>query len=63
MKLYIARERYIETVELDNLEFQVSSSGLMIHTQFPHMGATPDGVVNCECCGKGVLEIKCPCPA
>ena len=38
----------------------MSSSGLMIHTQFPCMGATPDGVVNCECCGKGVLEIKCP---
>ena len=38
----------------------MSSCGLMIHSQFPHMGATPDGVVHCECCGKGVLEIKCP---
>lgn len=24
------------------------------------MGASPDGVVNCTCCGAGVLEIKCP---
>ena len=24
------------------------------------MGASPDGIVNCICCGKGVLEIKCP---
>lgn len=24
------------------------------------MGASPDGIVNCVCCGKGVLEIKCP---
>ena len=23
-------------------------------------GATPDGVVSCECCGNGILEIKCP---
>ena len=23
-------------------------------------GASPDGVVQCECCGNGVLEIKCP---
>ena len=21
---------------------------------------TPDGIVNCKCCGRGVLEIKCP---
>ena len=24
------------------------------------MGASPDGIVSCSCCGKGVLEVKCP---
>ena len=24
------------------------------------MGATPDGIVKCDCCGNGVVEIKCP---
>ena len=24
------------------------------------MGASPDGVIECTCCGRGVLEIKCP---
>ena len=24
------------------------------------MGASPDGIVQCVCCGKGVVEIKCP---
>ena len=24
------------------------------------MGATPDGFVNCDCCGEGACEIKCP---
>ena len=24
------------------------------------MGASPDGIVSCECCGSGVVEIKCP---
>ena len=24
------------------------------------MGASPDGIVQCDCCGKGVVEIKCP---
>ena len=23
-------------------------------------GATPDGVTECECCGAGLTEIKCP---
>ena len=24
------------------------------------IGASPDGLVECSCCGKGLLEIKCP---
>ena len=24
------------------------------------MGASPDGIISCTCCGKGTLEIKCP---
>ena len=24
------------------------------------MGASPDGVVQCTCCGTGVIETKCP---
>lgn len=27
---------------------------------WPHLGASPDGIVECLCCGKGVCEIKCP---
>ena len=25
----------------------------------PHLGASPDGLVSCLCCGLGVLEIMC----
>ena len=35
-------------------------SGLLIHTSYPHLGASPDGVISCNCCGNGVLEVKCP---
>ena len=31
-----------------------------IPSSFSHLGASPDGIVQCTCCGKGVLEIKCP---
>ena len=28
---------------------------------YPHLGASPDGIVSCDCCsGSGVVEIKCP---
>ena len=26
----------------------------------PYIGASPDGLVCCSCCGEGVLEVKCP---
>ena len=32
----------------------------MINPDYPHIGASPDGIVMCDCCGLGILEIKCP---
>lgn len=32
----------------------------MIDPNYPFLGASPDGFVTCSCCGKGVLEVKCP---
>ena len=40
--------------------FTFSESGLVINPSYPHLGATPDGIVQCMCCGKGVIEVKCP---
>ena len=37
----------------------VSNSGLVVSTERPFLGASPDGIIQCSCCGKGVLEIKC----
>ena len=28
--------------------------------EHPYLGATPDCIVWCNCCGEGILEIKCP---
>ncbi len=38
----------------------VSASGLFLNGMWPFLGASPDGIVNCSCCGTGLLEIKCP---
>ena len=31
-----------------------------MNPKYPHYGATPDGIVKCDCCGNGLIEIKCP---
>ncbi len=40
--------------------FCLTESGLIVNSKFPFMGASPDGVIKCMCCGNGVLEIKWP---
>uniref|UniRef100_A0A1X7SP42 PHD-type domain-containing protein n=1 Tax=Amphimedon queenslandica TaxID=400682 RepID=A0A1X7SP42_AMPQE len=43
-----------------HIDFVTSNSGLVIHPSYPFMGASPDSYVECKCCGKGVVEVKCP---
>ena len=41
-------------------EFTVASCGSVLNQEWPHLEAPQDGIVCCKCCGKGVLQIKCP---
>ena len=56
----VAREKHVESYSRIHETIFVIKSGLMLHPSYPFLGATPDGIVNCSCCGSGVLEIKCP---
>lgn len=49
---------YVDDKQHQNAE--VKKSGFVIDKEEPWMGASPDGLISCSCCGKGVLEIKCP---
>lgn len=42
----------------DNLECKLS--GFVIDNNSPYLGCSPDGLLECKCCGQGCLEIKCP---
>ena len=55
-----AREVYTKRMLKNHHEFSVADSGLSLNPKWPHLGASPDGVINCQCCSKGVMEIKCP---
>ena len=55
-----AREEYLKGAKEMHVSFKYRSTGLHVSVQYPHLGATPDGLVECECCGPGLIEIKCP---
>ena len=56
----VARKFYYECMEHNHSDFCCQESGLRIHEEYQFLAATPDGIIECECCGQGVLEIKCP---
>ncbi|CAI5668225.1 unnamed protein product [Oreochromis niloticus] len=55
-----ARHAYTQTMSACHKNLQVRMCGFLVNTAFPEVGASPDGLTTCECCGKGCLEIKCP---
>ena len=55
-----ARLKYIEVLGKVHKNLIVIQSGLILDPMLPFFGATPDGLVHCDCCQCGILEIKCP---
>ena len=53
-----AKEAYYQVQKARHQELKVEESGFFISTEHGFLGATPDGLVSCKCCGKGVFEIK-----
>ena len=39
---------------------KIIKAGLFIDPERPYIAATPDGIIECDCCGRGALEVKCP---
>uniref|UniRef100_A0A8P4G0Z6 YqaJ viral recombinase domain-containing protein n=1 Tax=Dicentrarchus labrax TaxID=13489 RepID=A0A8P4G0Z6_DICLA len=55
-----ARELYRRKQELQYEDLKVEKCGFIVNPSFPELGASPDALVDCVCCGKGCVEIKCP---
>ena len=55
---WTARETYGSFQKGRHKNFEITDSGFFISTQYPYLGASPDGIVNCEYCGAGACEIK-----
>ena len=55
-----AKKMYCEIMRTSHSHHRVEECGLVIHEQLPFLAASPDGIIVDDCCGKGVLECKCP---
>lgn len=55
-----ARSGYCREQKIRHTQFLCTPAGLVVNPNYPYLGATPDGWVDCECCGRGTVEIKCP---
>lgn len=45
---------------LGHKDVKAEPCGLFLMQKKYFVGASPDAVVSCSCCGEGILEIKCP---
>ncbi|WAQ94074.1 hypothetical protein MAR_006545, partial [Mya arenaria] len=54
-----ARSMYSDKMRQGHENFNVSECGLFVDSTFPLFAATPDGLRECSCHGKGLVEIKC----
>lgn len=56
----VAIEKYVDGHKPHHCKFTFRRVGFLIDSDNVYIGASADGIVNCECCGTGVVEVKCP---
>ena len=55
-----AAKEYGDAMMKQHEEMEIKQTGLWLSKDHPFIGASPDAIVTCKCCGTGVVEIKCP---
>lgn len=56
----IALSASIARLKSEHQNFKSNDCGLVICTDISYFASTPDALCSCDCCGTGVMEIKCP---
>ena len=44
-----------------HVNLSVREIGFHVQVDYPFLGASPDGIVSCDCHDQKLLKIKCPC--
>lgn len=55
-----ARDEYKSRMIKGHTGIKINPCGFFVDVKRCYIGASPDGLVECTCCGKEVIEIKCP---
>ena len=55
-----ARDWYFATQKQKHVNLSVREAGFHVRVNYPFLGASPDGIVSCDCHDQKLLEIKCP---
>ncbi|CAC5358530.1 unnamed protein product [Mytilus coruscus] len=55
-----ARIAYFSHQKTTHINLECKLAGFFVNSKHPFVGASPDGITTCDCCGKGTLEVKCP---
>ena len=58
----IAKEVYINLFEKEHRDTSYSEWCLFLDESKQYLGVSPDLLIECLCCGKGVLELSAPTP-
>lgn len=53
-----ARAAYKQEMLKSHINFRVKTSGYFNIPEYVYLGASPDGLCKCDCCGEGLVEIK-----
>lgn len=56
----VAKKLYEKCLRINHKGVTITNSGLIVWKENPLIRASPDGIVSCKCCEKGIIEIKCP---
>lgn len=55
-----ALDQAILILQSKHSNLKVQCCGVIVSSTSPYFASTPDGLCCCECCGEGIIEIKCP---
>ena len=55
-----AVDSFVENFKVAHKDVSVTECGLFLLKDMPFIGASPDRIIECSCCGTACLEIKCP---
>ena len=55
-----ALEAYKKKMTGSHEGLKISNCGFFVSVEHPFLGASPDALIHCTCCGQGTIEIKCP---